>query len=67
MSEGKVKRLMRDRGYGFISATDGREIFFHRSELSNVEFDDLKEGDSLEFEITQGAKGPQAVQIKKIV
>jgi CspA family cold shock protein len=65
MAEGKIKRLMRDRGFGFIAATDGREIFFHRSELNNVEFDDLKEGDNLEFNVTQGAKGPQAVQVKK--
>lgn len=66
MAEGKVKRLMRDRGFGFIAAKDGREIFFHRSELQDIEFDDVKEGDSLEFEVTQGKKGPQAVNVKKV-
>jgi CspA family cold shock protein len=66
MAEGKVKRLMRDRGFGFIAAKDGREVFFHRSELQNIEFDDVKEGDSLEFEVTQGKKGPQAVNVKKV-
>ncbi len=66
MSEGKIKRLMRDRGFGFIAATDGKEVFFHRSELQDVEFDDLSEGDSMEFEITQGKKGPQAVSVKRV-
>lgn len=66
MSAGKIKRMMRDRGYGFIAAEDGKEVFFHRSELQDVEFDDLSEGDGLEFEITQGAKGPQAVKIKRV-
>ncbi len=66
MSEGKIKRMMRDRGYGFIAGADGKEVFFHRSELQDVEFDDLSEGDSLEFEVTQGAKGPQAVKVKRV-
>jgi CspA family cold shock protein len=66
MSEGKIKRMMRDRGYGFIAGADGKEVFFHRSELQDVEFDDLSEGDSLQFEVAQGAKGPQAVKIKRV-
>jgi CspA family cold shock protein len=67
MASGKIKRLMRDRGFGFISAQDGREVFFHRSELQEVEFEDLREGDNLEFEVTQGKKGPQAVNVKRVV
>jgi CspA family cold shock protein len=66
MSEGKIKRIMRDRGFGFIAATDGREVFFHRSELQDIEFEDLGEGDSLEFDIIQGKKGPQAVKVKRV-
>jgi CspA family cold shock protein len=65
MAKGTVKRIMRDRGFGFISAEDGREIFFHRSELQNVSFEELLEGDHLEFNVVKGAKGPQAVGIKK--
>jgi CspA family cold shock protein len=65
MSKGTVKRIMRERGFGFISAEDGREIFFHRSELQNVDFDELREGDHLEFTIVKGEKGPQATDIKK--
>lgn len=65
MSKGAVKRIIRERGFGFISAEDGREIFFHRSELQNVEFDELAEGDNLEFSVIKGKKGPQAIDIKK--
>jgi len=66
MFKGTVKRLMRERGFGFISAEDGREIFFHRSELQDVDFDKLEEGDHLEFNVTKGQKGPQASDIKRI-
>jgi CspA family cold shock protein len=65
MAKGTVKRIMRDRGFGFISAEDGREIFFHRSELQNVSFEELQEGDSLEFNVVKGDKGPQAIGVKK--
>ncbi len=66
MFTGTVKRIMREKGFGFISATDGREVFFHRSEVQNVEFDTLQEGDHLEFGVTKGKKGPQAIEIKKV-
>lgn len=65
MSKGTVKRIMRERGFGFLLAEDGREIFFHRSELQNVDFDELGEGDHLEFTVVKGEKGPQATDIKK--
>jgi len=65
MFKGTVKQLMRERGFGFISAEDGREIFFHRSELQNVDFDKLQQGDHLEFNVTKGDKGPKATDIKK--
>jgi CspA family cold shock protein len=65
MFKGTVKQLMRERGFGFISAEDGREIFFHRSELQNVDFDKLQQGDPLEFNVTKGDKGPKATDIKK--
>ncbi len=65
MSKGTVKRIMRERGFGFILAEDEKEIFFHRSELQNVDFDELGEGDHLEFTIVKGEKGPQATDIKK--
>jgi len=66
MAKGKVKRIIRERGFGFVSAEDGREIFFHRNELQNVDFDGLMEGDQLEFDVVKGQKGPAAANIKKM-
>jgi cold shock protein len=63
--KGTIKKLMRDRGFGFIRATDGKEIFFHRSSLRiEDDFDRLSEGDSVEFELEQGPKGPRAVNMR---
>jgi CspA family cold shock protein len=66
MAKGKIKRLMRERGFGFIDAEDGREIFFHQSELQNASFSDLQEEDQLEFDVVKGDKGPKAENVKKI-
>lgn len=62
--EGTVKRLIRDRGFGFIRSTDGQEIFFHRSTLENVSFDSIKEGLAVEFEFEKGDKGPRATVVR---
>ena len=64
--KGKIKRLIRERGFGFISAEDGSEVFFHRSALQSVNFDTLEEGDSVEFDLEQGDKGPRAVNVTVI-
>ena len=63
MSTGKIKKLVRDRGFGFISATDGREIFFHQSSLADVEFDALNEGQEVEFEVEKSPKGARAINV----
>lgn len=63
--KGTVKKLIGDRGFGFIAAEDGKEVFFHSSACVEVEFDSLQEGDALEFEVEQGPKGPRAAGIKK--
>lgn len=67
MAQGKVVRLVRDKGFGFIKA-DGypnEDIFFHRSGFETVTgFDQIKEGDRLEFEVGPGQKGPRADNIK---
>jgi cold shock protein len=56
-----------DKGFGFIKI-EGREkdLFFHSNELTNVKFDDLRQGDKMEFEIEEGEKGPKAVRVSKI-
>jgi CspA family cold shock protein len=62
--KGKVKRLIRGRGFGFISAEDGTEVFFHRSALEGMNFDTLEEGDSVEFDLEKGYRGPRAVNVR---
>ncbi|MFC1807113.1 cold-shock protein [Candidatus Omnitrophota bacterium] len=63
MHTGKIKKLVRERGFGFISDTDGREVFFHQSSLVGVNFDALKENDSVAFEVQNGDKGPCATNM----
>ena len=63
MHTGKIKKLVRDRGFGFISDTDGNEVFFHQSSLVGVAFDALKEDENVEFEVEKSDKGPRAVNV----
>jgi CspA family cold shock protein len=64
MSEGTIARLT-DRGFGFI-AQEGEEkdLFFHATELVDADFNDLKEGDKVTFEVSDGPKGPNATNVK---
>ena len=64
MHTGKIKKLVRERGFGFISDTDGRELFFHQSGLVEAKFDALTEEQAVEFEVEQSPKGPRAISIK---
>ncbi len=64
MATGTVKKLVRERGFGFIQASDGVELFFHRSALPGEEFDALAEGQAVEFDIEKGEKGPRAAHMK---
>lgn len=61
---GTVKRLVSDKGFGFIAAADGSEYFFHQSACVNTRFDDLREGQEVTFERGQGPKGPRAENVK---
>lgn len=63
MLKGRIKKLIRNRGFGFISAEDGREIFFHRTEVGGGDFDSLHEGDTVTFEVEKGDKGPKATNV----
>lgn len=62
--EGKIKRLM-DRGYGFIEA-ESVSYFFHNSDLKDISFDDLEEGNLVSFEPEESEKGKKAINIKKM-
>lgn len=66
MKEGTIARLT-DRGFGFI-AREGEEkdLFFHSNELKNVEYNDLREGDKVTFEIAEGPKGLNATNINRV-
>ena len=65
MARGTIRRLITDRGFGFIQAADGAELFFHRNELEAVDYNSLTEGQQVEFEIGEGRDGrPQAVKVK---
>ncbi len=66
MQTGKIANI-NDRGFGFI-AQEGQEkdLFFHMNELQNVEFDELREGDEVTFEVAQGDKGPNAIKVSKV-
>ena len=60
---GTIKKVT-DKGFGFISDTQGQEYFFHQSALQGVSFDELREGQSVEFDVGQGPKGPRAENVR---
>ena len=65
MTTGTVKWFNDDKGYGFITPDDGgKDLFVHHSEIQGEGFRSLREGEKVEFEVTQGTKGPQAVSVK---
>ena len=61
---GTIKRLVSDKGFGFIAASDGTEYFFHQSACSGVAFDDLRDGQAVTFEKGQGPKGPRGENVR---
>ncbi len=63
MEEGKIKKLT-DRGFGFIAASDGTEVFFHRNECQEVAFDSLSEEQEVSFDRESGDKGPRARNVR---
>jgi CspA family cold shock protein len=63
-TRGKVKRLVSDKGFGFLAAEDGSEYFFHQSACVGVPFDSLREGQAVTFDKGQGPKGPRAENVQ---
>lgn len=61
--KGTVKWFNGSKGYGFIERAQGEDVFVHFSAISGDGFRNLEEGQSVEFEVTQGAKGPQAENV----
>ena len=63
---GKVKWFNAAKGYGFITGDDGKEVFVHFSAIQADGYKTLDEGQAVEYEVNNGDKGPQAVDVKKI-
>ncbi len=64
MPQGQIKKLT-DKGFGFIAGESG-EIFFHQSSLQDVRFEELREGQTVEYEEGQGPKGPRAENVRVV-
>lgn len=65
MTTGTIKKVVADRGFGFITAEDGKDYFFHRGALeTSLDFDRLNGGERVDFEIETSPKGPRAIQVK---
>ncbi len=61
---GTIKRLVSDKGFGFVLAEDGNEYFFHRSACTSTSFDSMREGQTVTFQRGQGPKGPRAENVQ---
>ena len=66
MQQGTVKWFNAKKGYGFISDEQGNDVFVHISALNMDGFKELKDGERVEFEVTEGEKGPQAANVSRI-
>ena len=66
MNKGTVKWFNNQKGYGLISDEEGKDVFVHYSGLAMEGFKTLEEGQKVEFEVVDGAKGPQAVNVTKL-
>ncbi|MBN8210700.1 MULTISPECIES: cold-shock protein CspD [Bacillales] len=64
--QGKVKWFNNEKGFGFIEREDGDDVFVHFSAISGEGFKSLEEGQTVEFEIVEGARGPQAANVEKV-
>ncbi len=64
---GQIKRIVRDKGFGFVASEDGIDRFFHQSAVSrNDSFDEMSEGDAVSFEDDRSPKGPRAKNVNRV-
>lgn len=68
MPHGVIKKIVSDRGFGFLSGERGGDVFFHHSSVAEEGFDNLQEGQAVEYEVEEdggrGGKGPRASSVK---
>lgn len=66
MQQGTIASLT-DKGFGFIKVEGmGKDLFFHSNELVDVRFDELRQGDTVQFEVGESPKGPNAIRVSKV-
>ena len=66
MAEGTIKRLVTDRGFGFIDTGGGNDLFFHHTALQGVRMEELREGQPVNYEEGEGPKGPRAESVRLV-
>ncbi|MER7394066.1 MULTISPECIES: cold-shock protein [Streptomyces] len=66
MTQGTVKWFNAEKGFGFIAQADGPDVFVHYSEIDGAGFRSLDENQQVEFDVVQGPKGPQAVDVRAL-
>lgn len=66
MATGTVKWFNNTKGYGFITSDDGTDVFVHHGDIQGEGFKSLDEGQAVEFDVTQGEKGPKAANVRKV-
>lgn len=66
VAEGVVKWFSNEKGYGFISQSDGEDVFVHFSAISGEGYKSLEEGQQVEFDVTEGPKGKQASNVRAL-
>ena len=65
MAAGRIKKIIPERGFGFVRGEDGNEVFFHRTELTTVDFDSLEEGENVTYDVVDSPKGPRCRNLQK--
>ena len=64
MARGTIAKVVRDRGFGFIRGNDGKDVFFHRSGVVGMNFDELEQGTVVDFEVEKSPKGLRAANVR---